>query len=238
MQPSSVSVRYDRDKLRVRLHGSIDNNSIFALCDEINLAVDYYHYQDVEIEIDSFGGVVSSLEYYLGHLKRWREERRVRISTLGMTTAASAAAVILSMGDIGHRRAYRSSRLLYHDTRFLSNNETWTKNRLEEAYKQLHETDDRLLNYLVSHVYERLIIPQAAKNAEPYRTMLMLKPNFSEIASVVDPEKLFVEMNCGDADHLQREQILAAYQALYAFDVFIPPHLACKMFLIDEITDF
>lgn len=238
MQPSGVSVRYDRDKLRVRLHGSIDNNSIFALCDEINLAVDYYHYQDVEIEIDSFGGVVSSLEYYLGHLKRWREERRVRIATLGMTTAASAAAVILSMGDIGQRRAYRSSRLLYHDTRFLSNNETWTKNRLEEAYKQLRETDDRLLSYLVTHVYDHLIIPQAAQNPQRYRKMLMLKPNFNEIASVVDPEKLFVEMDCGDAEHVQREQILAAYQALYAFDVFIPPDFARQMFLIDHITDF
>lgn len=238
MQPTGVSVRYDRDKLHVRLHGSIDNNSIFALCDEINLAVDYYHYQNIQIEIDSHGGAVSSLEYYLGQLKRWREEYRVRIGTLVMTTAASAAAVILSMGDIGHRRAYRSSRLLYHDARFISNNEMWTKYRLEEAYKQLRETDNRLLSSLVSHIHDQLIAPRAAQDPAAYRTMPILKPPRSEMTSSMDPELLFTDMDSGEQPYLQPDQLMEAYQALYAFDVFIPPSIAQRMFLIDEITAF
>ena len=57
--------KYETHRAVVRLSGELNNDSIFALCDEIDLALDYYKYPAVEIQIDSPGGHVDSLDYYL-----------------------------------------------------------------------------------------------------------------------------------------------------------------------------
>ena len=104
--------KYETHRAVVRLAGELSNGSIFALCDEIDLALDYYKYPLVEIQIDSPGGPVDSLDYYLTRLKSWRADG-LRVSTLAMTRAAGAAAVILALGDRGLRRAYPSARLQF-----------------------------------------------------------------------------------------------------------------------------
>jgi ATP-dependent protease ClpP protease subunit len=235
---SSVSTWYERHKTIIRVHGDIDNASIFALCDEINLAVDYYHYQQIEIQIDSYGGSVSSLEYYLGRLNYWREKKRVRISTLAMTKAASAAAIILSMGDIGYRRAYESTSILYHDTRIVSGEgEVWTKDKLDILHRQLLKTDQHLIEHLARHVYNQKVQSERTpEGAYQWKKMLAVRSDFRELIRVSDPREMLVELDCGEADHLSLEQIQSAYMTLNALDVFIPADIAQKMLLIDEIV--
>ncbi len=108
----TIYCRYESQKAVVRLAREVSNESIFALCDEIDLAIDYYKYPEIEIQLDSPGGSIDSLEYYLERHAYWKKQG-VSISTLAMTEVSSAAAIILALGDIGKRRAYASSRLLF-----------------------------------------------------------------------------------------------------------------------------
>lgn len=147
-------VKYEKACAVIRLIGEVNNKSIFSLCDEIDLAIEYYNYRKIDIQIDSPGGSISSLDYYISKLDKWQQRHGVIIGTLGLTSVASAAAMILSLGTIGYRRAYMSSQLVYHNSRLITQKEEmWTKERLDYTNKSLVETDDRLLNRLVKHVY-------------------------------------------------------------------------------------
>lgn len=136
--------KYEPHRAVVRLAGEVNNDSIFALCDEIDLALDYYKYPLVEIQIDSPGGPVDSLDYYLTRLKSWRADG-LRVSTLAMTRAASAAAVILALGDGGLRRAYPSARLQFRHAALPGSAESMSMAALLPALADLQH-EDRVLS--------------------------------------------------------------------------------------------
>lgn len=226
---SRVIRRYKSDMMFIRLQGPIENESVFQLCDEINLAVDYYHYRKIEIELDSPGGSVDSLEYYLGHLARWRKNR-IAVSTLAMTKVASAAAIILSMGDIGKRRAYPSSQILYHDSRIFGSGEIgWTKAQLETQRAQLEETDNRLMTHLIQHVYAKV-------KEEKIDRMKAVRPDVAEYSGL-NIQDILTEIDCGQEAHLTQAQLEAAYHRLNTIERFIPAQVAEQMLLIDSIAD-
>lgn len=231
-----VVARYSHTRAIIRLHGAIDNHTIFALCDEINLAIDYYHYDEIEIQIDSFGGAIASLEYYLRQLAYWRAQRHIRIATLALTTAASAAAVMLSLGDIGHRRAYASSSLLYHDSRVFSDQATLTPRALEHLRRKVLAADTLLLDALTRHIYQgKALVERDADGQFCWRSMLTVRPGIEALTPWADPAEILVEQPATDNQPLSLEQLRRAYQALNALDVFITADQARRMLLIDEV---
>jgi ATP-dependent protease ClpP protease subunit len=230
---SDVSVWYDGEKATVRVHGYVNNEVIFQLCDEVNLAVDYYNYRRVEIQIDSEAGAVSSLEYYLAWLEKWRKTDKFTIETLALTKAASAGAMILSTGSIGCRRAFKSTRLLYHDARiYSSEGEVWTKDKLWVSHRQLESTDERVMQYLVQHVFAQKVVPGNIKS------MLAVKREIPSYASALDPNEILEIVDSRNLPHLQKSQILESYTRLTAFERFIPAELAQEMLLIDQVVAY
>jgi ATP-dependent protease ClpP protease subunit len=151
---------YEKDIFVVRLTDQVDDTSIFNLCDEIDFAIDYYHYKNVEIHINSPGGHLDSLLYYLNKYENWKK-KNVTIHTTALTSACSAAAKILSLGNIGYRTAYPSSKLVYHYVRHDSYSTTATKHL--EHYQSLNQKDNMLLDYLTKHIFKNLIEPQNIK---------------------------------------------------------------------------
>jgi ATP-dependent protease ClpP protease subunit len=237
MQGSSVLGRYYEDRFVVTLIGAIHDASILDLCIEINEAVNYYYYTLIEIEIASQGGEVSALEYLLDHLHDWRQSRRVQFATKALTTAASAAAIILSMGDPGLRRAHASSSLLYHEIRIVNQGVTvMDRGALARAEKQLQRVNESLVTRLTEHIYTTKIAVERGNEGDyRWKTMPALKSDFRQPTSGVLSDSDLTEVNCGDEPHLAYEQVLTVYQDLFALDIPISPALAARMALIDTV---
>ena len=149
-------VIYEQHRAVVRFSGPVDTDSIFALCDEIDFAINYYFYQRVAIEIDSPGGEVRSLLYFLQKLKGWRR-LGAAIETFALTQCASAAAYMLSLGDLGCRSSMPRAALLYHNARIYSSaQQSLTSDQLEKLRTSLSQTDAEMLVALLRHMYGQL----------------------------------------------------------------------------------
>jgi ATP-dependent protease ClpP protease subunit len=148
----SLKYWYENQKAIVRLTGEITNDSVFSLCDEIDLAIDYYHFPTIEIRLDSPGGNLRSLIFYLTKLKEWKE-KKVSVATQGLTMVCSAAACILSMGDIGKRKVYSNTRLLYHQSSF-SNVNSLTIQAANDYITSLQQSTGMMIDVLAQHVWD------------------------------------------------------------------------------------
>lgn len=147
-----LPVRYEQHRGVVRYCGPVEASRIFGLCDEIDSLINEYYYSQIGLEIDSMGGEVKSLLYYCEKLKGWRK-RGVSIETMALTQCASAAALMLSLGDIGKRRSMPKAFLLYHNARVVaSGQQPLTSDRLEKLRSDLDQTDADMLVALLRHI--------------------------------------------------------------------------------------
>lgn len=111
----------------------------------------YYKYDQVEIEIESSGGRVDSMHSMLGRIARWRRDGG-KIHTHALVTCASAAASLLSLGELGGRTASPSTMLLYHFSRVLTSSAAITSERARDLTRRLDREDERMLEQLLDHV--------------------------------------------------------------------------------------
>ena len=113
-----VNFQHRRDRALVRFCGELTREATVDLVETIDMLVRVYFYVLIEIQISSLGGASSALEHYLDAHRRWRAAG-VRVRTRVVERAASAAALILSLGD--ERIAEPGASLLYHLFRLPSN---------------------------------------------------------------------------------------------------------------------
>lgn len=113
---NTIPITFEQDFARIDFTTSVTSESIYSLCDSVEQAIGYYQYPTVEIRIHSPGGESNALRHYADQLARWTK-KSLNIRTVALTECASAAALLLSLGTLGHRRASLSSRLLYHRPR-------------------------------------------------------------------------------------------------------------------------
>lgn len=144
--------RYEDQRAVIRFSGEVNADRVFSLCDEIDLAVQYYCYPSVRIEIDSPGGELNSLRHYIARLRDWRRQG-ARIETLALTRCSSAAAYMLSLGDVGCRMAMPRTTLLYHNTRLSGSTEPLTSDHLGRLKEQLTQADAELTVELLRHLH-------------------------------------------------------------------------------------
>ena len=102
-----------RDSGIVRLIGSITSASIFQVVDRMDALV-ADHYNEIVLELTSFGGEMTPLWRFLLSIKKLREQN-IRLITQAYDNVGSAAAIMLSAGDV--RLASVECRLLYHSGR-------------------------------------------------------------------------------------------------------------------------
>jgi hypothetical protein len=89
-------------------------------------------------------------------LKGWRKAG-IRIETVALTKCASAAALMLSLGDIGFRLAMPGSKLLYHNARVYASSETpLTSDKLEKLRSSLSRADAEILVAILQHLFSGL----------------------------------------------------------------------------------
>lgn len=117
----------------------------------IDESFSYYQYDQVEIEIESNGGRVDSMHSMRARIDRWRRDGR-KIYTRALVTCASAAASLLSMGEIGGRTVSPSTTLLYHFSRVLTSSAAITSERARDLTRRLDCEDERMLEQLLDHI--------------------------------------------------------------------------------------
>lgn len=208
------------DRSTHRLSGEITEETILSLCDEIDLAVEYFQHRHITIEICSVGGAVLALQYFLSKLAEWRK-LAVTIETIALTRAASAAAVILSLGDIGHRSAYSTASLLYHNGR--ATMPSWgTKEDYAHIASDLQRIDSHLQDELVRHIYD-----DAAARAAINLPELRARGANVYLPALDAPDPM------GEKE--AREHYVAVIRQLHALDQYIRPEDAKLLGLVDGI---
>ena len=110
---AKITYAHGGDHAVVAFTGDLDWDAVRELVDIVELVVQEYFYGAVEILVSSPGGNVRAFEYYLGRQAEWRRAG-VRIRTNVLSEAASAAALLVSLGD--ERIADPGATLSYHCT--------------------------------------------------------------------------------------------------------------------------
>lgn len=139
----------------IRLTGAIEMTVAYALLDEVKLLHDYYQFRTIVLEIDSPGGDVDALHYIVQVLAPWRRGEGRVLKTRALNQAASAGAMLLSFGTLGHRSASQHSRLLYHNIRTVfADGSAHTLAQLKTRGKWLGVWEKKFIDMLVEHVGE------------------------------------------------------------------------------------
>jgi len=155
MNTASIPIHYEHDKAIICFSQQVDSASILTLCEEIDTAVDYYDYKKIQIKIESPGGAIDALQFYVDKLKQWRR-KGIRFETMALMQSCSAAALMLSLGDLGRRCVAPSANLLYHNARIFDTSQPLTSDHLGELERRLSQIDDKILLELLRHLYSGL----------------------------------------------------------------------------------
>ena len=145
---ANITFAHARDHAVVLLVGELDWEAAHTLVTTLETVIDRYFYRRVELVIASPGGLTQALEYYLGAVHEWRRQQ-VHFRTRVISCAASAAAVMVSLGD--DRVAEPGARLLYHHARAFTRAEI-TASVTAEIQAALHAVDQRLIGRLCDRV--------------------------------------------------------------------------------------
>lgn len=147
-------------QVNIHLHddiGIIDVDSEIterlAISVEVALAklFGYYKYERIILRISSPGGLLGALRHILEYIQNWRLKGHL-VETEVTFCAASAAAVLLSFGDVGSRTAHRHTSVLYHHSRVGGTASVITASGANYLASLLASTDQNLLLRLITHV--------------------------------------------------------------------------------------
>ena len=137
----ATSLEHRHDCAVVVHDGPLTWSATLELIGVLETALEVYYYSTVELVISSPGGESSALTHLLASLERWRK-RGVRFRTRVVHVAASAAAVLASLGD--ERVAEPGARLLFHDVRALDAGPLSARDS-EDLHKALRKVDEVLI---------------------------------------------------------------------------------------------
>jgi ATP-dependent protease ClpP protease subunit len=210
-----------------KLMGDVTPESIVRLCDEIDSAVNYYQYRRVKIEICSPGGYVTALQHYVFRLEEWRK-LGVIIETVALMSVASAAAMILSLGTVGYRKACPVATLLYHNSR-TGYSSSGTKEAFAQVASELERIDGYLQGKLVAHVCgsDDDSVPESIDLLALRKRELNGKKMNHYLPSLDD-------LNADEA-RLSREHYEKVLGELFEKDMSIDPEDAKLLGLIDQV---
>jgi len=138
----------------LRLRGELLQDTALDMCAAIHQARTYWHYDRLVLEINSPGGELLALRALVHEMNRWRQQRG-RVETSGQMQAGSAAALLLTLGDVGRRVVHPHTELVYHHTRVMTQGaQALTAEHAGAAARQLEQADGTLLRQLTEHIVQ------------------------------------------------------------------------------------
>ena len=95
---ANISFVHARDHADVLFVGTLDWEAAHELVTTLETVFDHYFYRQVELLVSSPGGDTRALAYYLNAVRNW-SNKGIRFRTRVISTAASAGAFMVSLGD-------------------------------------------------------------------------------------------------------------------------------------------
>ena len=236
---ADISFAHARDHAVVAFIGELDWAASHKLVNAIETVVGTYFYSEVDLLVASPGGDTRALAYYLNAFEDWQRQG-VRFRTRVISTAASAAAFMVSLGD--ERVAEPGARLIYHNARATHASDL-TASATTALHSALRRLDEGMIGLLAlralnastaaprgghssersdRHVLERLHGLLTGTNGSP---KIKRRRLVRTVARAVDRA-------CLDRD---KEALMRIYRRLFEFEVPISARLARTLRLIDRI---
>ena len=249
----TTELQHRPDRLVVSFSGEITWPSARRFVDDVDANLEQYFYRHIEVIVSSPGGLIDAFEYMVGAFARWRRVRGVHVHTRVIATAASAGAVLLSLGD--ERVAEPGAKLLYHFSRALDAGAI-TADASAELHHKLVRIDECIVGYLVDRALK-------GRGAAPYQAEASEREVLKRVAEASDREvlKRVAAAITGSADPPKRRSrvkqlaerlgralddavrardrktLSRAYRALAQLERPISASLARTLHLIDRIDD-
>ena len=236
---ASVSFVHARDHANVLFVGTLDWEAAQELVTTLETVFDHYFYRQVELLIASPGGDTRALAYYLNAVWNW-SQKGLRFRTRVISTAASAGAFMVSLGD--ERVAEPGARLIYHHARACNVNDLTAS-----AITDLHSVLRRLDNGMIGILAARALKDSADTPKVPHKAERSDREVLERLHAGLKPRKRktrskrrhlaraigrAVERACRDRDH---DAIKAIYRRLFETEAPISAKLALTLRLIDRI---
>ena len=236
---ANISFVHARDHADVLFIGTLDWEAAHELVTTLETVFDEYFYRQVELLVASPGGDTRALAYYLNAVRNWGR-KGVRIRTRVISTAASAGAFMVSLGD--ERVAEPGARLIYHHARAQNANDL-TASAITELHSNLRRLDDGMIGVLAARALAAPSntpkVPFTAERSDREvleRLHAGLKPGKRKTRSkrrhLARAIGRAVECACRDRDH---DAVKAIYRRLFETEAPISAKLALTLRLIDRI---
>ena len=235
---ASVTFTHARDHAVVAFTGELDWDAVRELVETIDLVVDEFFYTVVELVVSSRGGNTRAFEFYLAQQERWRG-RGLRLRTRILSEAASAAAILVSLGD--ERVAEPGATLSLHCAH-VSPESQLNAQASASIFSVLNEIDDRMIARLVERVARsRDEVPHEAERAD--RSLLeRLWAEFARTAKRRQPPRKVRGLARGVGRYVEqavrrsdRDALTRLYRRLFEIECTLSARLALTVRLIDRI---
>ena len=239
------NVQCNADRAVVPVTGVIDEEMMLQLVAAVRRLHNEYFYTRIELEVCSPGGQAMALDYCVETMDALRA-RGVRFLTRAQMSVSSAAAILVSLGDV--REAARGASFLYHQAR-TGGTESVTASSARQILRAVDDIDERYLSRLAGRarqgggrapaqhirdfpdsdwtIMEYLLLSAAlaqrkAGRAKPARGTLLqgLRKHIADC------------LRADDARLLK-----ALYRRLLELDSYISAALALELRLVDALTD-
>ena len=219
----------------VNFIGALTDETAIKVVDHIRVLRDDFFFSEVQLRISSPGGQLSALKYAAKSMQEF-QAGGMKISTHAITTVASAAAVVLSLGDL--RTAHGKSVLLYHTGRLPGVAGGITAKGAESIATALSDADDEIVSLLVARA-SRAPAPEADTPVEQFAlgdwpVIGRLSPgNARRPKTTLGKFRKRVANAFTDPSTRLRK----LYSDFCALDSPVSPYLALELGLIDAVGD-
>jgi len=151
MDLKSIDVVIADRQGEVHINAEIDEPAALAIEAALDLLFGYYHFSAILLRLNSNGGQLTGLMHIYGTMVTWRA-RGKHIRTAAGFRAASAAALLLSLGEIGERQVLTHSTVLFHHVRVDASGVAITSRSAGKIFDSLQRHDKHLIGGLLQHI--------------------------------------------------------------------------------------
>lgn len=154
MELPPLCLSLEENEARLEINSEISEALALGVEAALGRAFGYYKYEALNLRINSPGGSLLGLIHVLQCVQTWRLKGH-QVHTQASFLAASAAALLLTLGEVGTRTVQKHSRLVFHHTRIGGSQTEITACVADNMATNLRRQDHRLLQRMASHVTER-----------------------------------------------------------------------------------
>ena len=236
---ANVNFTHARDRAVVVFDGDLDWDAARELVESLDTVVGDYFYTVVELVVSSPGGKIGALQYVLDRLEQL-EGKGVRVRTRVLSSAGSAAAIIVALG---HERVAEPDAILSLHCAQLTNANEINAQSTAAIHSVLNDLDERMIGRLVGRVLATSDAKRPPHRAEcaDRRVLELVAGSLGRSGRRKLPRKVrrlaravgeFVDRAVRDED---REALSRLYRRLFEIEATVSARLAVTLRLLDRI---